>query len=220
MPRDIIPSGMTYADAWRTIGGLSTPSKMPWYGWSTSAWECDTGSKLREIEGSVCSSCYARKGNYIWKVVQAAHERRLEAISDPRFVEAFVLVLTTLYKRGKGRENRFRWHDSGDLQSLEHFRKIIRIAELTPFLEHFLPTKEAKIVNRYRGSIPPNLHVKLSHPMMGKKFSRRPNGFSFTTVGLDDDPDLFQCPAKRLQGNKCLDCRACWTDANINYPRH
>lgn len=221
---------MNYTDAMDIIGGLSNPSKMPWYSWSISAQKCHTGSKLRKVEGSVCADCYACKGFYPLPSVQKAMDRRYDSLYHPKFVEAFVLVLKTLHRRGRktrkladGRvigENRFRWHDSGDLQDHEHLRRIVTIADLCPELEFYLPTKEAKLVGSYEGTIPPNLHIKLSHPMVGRTFSKRPNGLSFTTVGRDDDPKLFQCPAKRYQGNKCLDCDKCWTETDINYPLH
>ena len=55
---------MQYLDALQAVGGLGKPSKMPWWSWSISATECITGSKLAEVEGTVCSGCYALKGNY------------------------------------------------------------------------------------------------------------------------------------------------------------
>lgn len=221
---------LSYAEAIEIIGGLSTPSKMPWYGWSIDASECVTGSKLREVEGSICSLCYACKGYYVMPVVKNAMQRRLKALDHPRFVEAFVTVLNSKYEKGrktygdaKIKENRFRWHDSGDLQNEAHLEKINRIAELTPRILHYLPTKEAGIVSRVRkkiGDFAPNLFVKLSHSMIGETFQVRPQGMPITTSGRDDDPAIFQCPALRYQGNKCLDCAKCWTDSDINYPVH
>ena len=81
------------AQAWLLVGGLSKPGKMP--GWSIGipAKECNTGGKLQNIEGSVCNDCYALKGCYVFKVVQAAQYRRLKAIKHPRWVEAMALLL-------------------------------------------------------------------------------------------------------------------------------
>ena len=60
---------MKTSEAWKLVGGLSKPSKMP--GWSIGipAAECKTGSKLRLIPKSVCADCYALKGCYVFKVV-------------------------------------------------------------------------------------------------------------------------------------------------------
>ena len=52
-------TALSYDSAYEIIGGLSSPSKMPWYGWSISAYRCKTGGKLREVENSTCSHCYA-----------------------------------------------------------------------------------------------------------------------------------------------------------------
>lgn len=222
MPFDATPE-LTLNEALEIIGGLSNPSKMPWYGWSTDAKACHTGSKLRQTKGTICSKCYAHKGFYVFKNVRSAMSRRLEALKDPRFVEAFIFALNELYRRSKKKENRFRWHDSGDLQGVEHLEMIVEIAKGTPQIEHYLPTKEPGYVAQFLkggGEFPSNLHVKISNPMIGQAFEKAPMGLSHTSVGVDDDPRMFQCPALKKQGNKCLDCRMCWTGANINYPIH
>jgi len=225
------PDPLTYKEAYILIGGLSAPSKMPWHSWSTSALDCKTGSKLRKVEGSTCSKCYACKGNYTFPVVKQAHARKLEAINDPRFVEAFVLVLTTLYLKssktynldGKPvKENRFRWHDSGDIQSVEHLSMINEIARQTPFLNHWLPTREYGMVNsflRKGNTFSGNLTVRMSAIMMGTGFEEHPMGLPFSTVGFNGE-GVDQCVAYS-QGGKCLDCNACWDkEKDVNYPKH
>lgn len=221
---------LEFSEAIEIIGGLSNPSKMPWWAWSIDARECRTGSKLRKIENSVCSKCYACKGFYVFKAPRNAMARRLEALKHPQFVEAFILTLNTLYRRGKKtylvdgqqvKENRFRWHDSGDIQGVDHFRMICEIAAGTPEILHYLPTKEPGYVAQFvkKGTIPDNLFVKISNPVIGQDFKKAPSGLPYSTVDVEG-PHLFQCPALRFQGNKCLDCKACWTTANINYPVH
>jgi len=214
-------TALSYDSAYEIIGGLSDTSKMPWFSWSISAYRCKTGGKLREVENSTCSHCYACKGFYPIPKVQAALERRYEALSDPRFVEAFAIVLNTL--RAETTEDRFRWHDSGDLQNLDHLKKIVSICAEGPTIRHYLPTREAGIVKSFLkggGKFPPNLFLKLSAPMVGQTYKKQPQGLAFSTVGVDDDPKLFQCPAKKYHGNRCLKCDKCWTTANINYPLH
>ena len=100
-------------------GSLSKPSKMP--GWSIGipAAECKTGKKLQLIPDSVCYNCYALKGCYVFKVVQQAQYRRLKAIRDPQWVEAMAHLINSKRPRV------FRWHDSGDVQDLEHLQKIL-----------------------------------------------------------------------------------------------
>lgn len=215
-----------FAEALEIIGGLSQPSKMPWYGWSTSARNCITGSKLAQVEGTVCSGCYALRGRYNFPRVQAALARRDEAWKDPRFVDAFVIVLNHLHRRTKKRlkdgriEDRMRWFDSGDLQSVEMLDKIVAIATATPQIRHWLPTREWNIVRGYAKPLPENLVLRLSVARVGVALQRQPLGLPFATVGCDDDEELHQCPALTRQGNRCLDCDACWTSANINYREH
>ena len=84
---------MNIKEAWANVGGLSKPSKMPGYGYGLSAFECDTGSKLRLIKNSTCSMCYALKGRYTFKGVKAAHANRLESITKDTWVNDMVLLI-------------------------------------------------------------------------------------------------------------------------------
>jgi hypothetical protein len=186
---------------------------MPGHGYGLPAPECKTGSKLRQVEGSTCSGCYAMKGRYMFPNVQAALYRRLELIGAPAWPEA---MAESIERTG---DSHFRWHDSGDLQSVDHLRAIVRVAELTPAVAHWLPTREYRIVSDYLqadGTFPPNLTVRMSAHMIGGKlptFKGMP--VTISTVSRDEStyPDAHQCPA-RHQGNECGSCRACW-DANV-----
>ena len=128
---------MNTKEAWTLVGGLSKPSKMP--GWSIGipAKECKTGAKLRLIPNSVCEGCYALKGCYVFKVVQEAQYKRLEAIQHPDWV----LAMATLINSKK--PDVFRWHDSGDVQDVQHLEKIFEVCRLTPSKRHWMPTREA-----------------------------------------------------------------------------
>lgn len=219
---------LSLSEAWDIIGGLSTPGKMPWFGWSIPATRCQTGMKLAQTPNSVCSICYAMKGFYVMPNVEAAMERRYQALSDPRFVGAFIRVLRLKYRNSRtyradgNKENRFRWFDSGDLQSAEMLSKISLIAYGTPEIWHYLPTKEPRLVGKFiqnGGVIPSNLQVKISHPMLGQTFKRAPMGMDYTTAGRPNQSDTYDCPAYQ-QGGKCHECDACWKPGNINYEAH
>ena len=112
---------MKTSEAWEIVGGLSKPSKMP--GWSIGlpAKECKTGGLLQEKEGSVCFDCYALKGCYVFKVVQDAQYRRLAAIKRPDWVQAMAHLINSK------KPDVFRWHDSGDVQDLDHLKKIYEV---------------------------------------------------------------------------------------------
>ena len=179
---------------------------MPGLSYSLPAWECKTGSKLRKIKGSVCSMCYALKGNYTrYKAIKEAQYRRLEAMKLPLWVDAMI----TIIKRQKW----FRWHDAGDVQDLEHLKNIYKICEATPDTNHWLPTREAWIKN-YLDIKPANLVIRFSPPMMGQRVDSWPN----SSMVVDKDAS---CPAPK-QGGKCKDCRMCWNPdiKVVSYGKH
>ena len=210
----------TIKEAWNEVGGLSKPSKMPSYGYSLSAFKCKVGSKLREIENSTCYECYAMAGRYVFRNVQDALDRRMDKLlNNPKWVDAMVVLLLHYCTKSKV----FRWHDSGDIQSIDHLQKIVEIAERTSDIQHWLPTREVGIVKQYLkefGEFPNNLVVRISATMINglpHKFHRHTS-----TVSTAKDFDLgWTCPASK-QGNKCGTCRACWDSnvENITYPLH
>lgn len=209
--------------SWDTLdtltGGLSSPSKMPGYAYSISAKRCNVGAKLRNVKGSTCNKCYALKGRYAFPNVAAAMERRFQAMqSNPTGWAAGMIA--SIRKTG---ETHFRWHDSGDLQGMNHLFAIVVIAEATPNVQHWLPTREYALVREYlrlNGSFPVNLTVRVSAPMIGAVASEWENSSSVDAARTPLTA-WVDCPASK-QGNKCMDCRACW-DKNVevvNYKKH
>lgn len=202
--------------AWHLVGGLSEPSKMPCYGWSISAFDCQVGSLLAKVKGSVCFDCYARKGRYVFPNVQKALKRRLECYNNnPQIWEDSMVELLK-------DEKFFRWFDSGDLQSEAMLSSIAGVAKRTPHCKHWLPTKETGIVSRWHKThiCPPNLNIRLSDSMVDAPISFKVHLFrniptltfsSVVTVGVS-------CPSSQ-QGNKCLDCRDCW-DRRVQVVRY
>ena len=195
--------------ALQIIGGsLSKPSKMP--GWSIGlpAKECKTGSLLQKKEGSVCFDCYAMKGCYVFKVVQDAQYRRLKAITGPDWVTAMAHLINSK------KPDVFRWHDSGDVQDLNHLQKIYAVCRLTPSKRHWLPTREAWIKDHLTAK-PDNLVIRFSAPMVNQ---RAPQSWPHSSEVVDKD---FNCPASQ-QNNECKDCRMCWDPEikTIRYHKH
>jgi len=209
---------MNIKEAWANVGGLSKPSKMPGYGYGLSAFECSTGSKLRLIKNSTCSMCYALKGRYTFKGVKAAHANRLESITNDNWVESMTFLINHYCKKIKY----FRWHDSGDLQSLDHLKKIVAVAMATPQVRHWLPTREAGILKAFYKeglSLPGNLAVRVSATMIdGKPHS---NMGLTSTVHKNSKAIGFTCKAPK-QSNECKSCRACWNIniQNVSYAAH
>jgi hypothetical protein len=199
---------MKTSEAWQLVGGLSKPSKMP--GWSIGipAKECKTGKKLRQIKNSVCEGCYALKGCYVFKVVQEAQYKRLEAINHPDWV----LAMATLINSKK--PDVFRWHDSGDVQDVQHLEKIFEVCELTPSKRHWMPTREAWIKDHMHKA-PANLVVRFSSPMVDQGPVK--SWANTSTVSTKSR----SCPAPD-NNNECGSCRACWDPLvkNIEYGKH
>ena len=199
---------MNTKEAWQLVGGLSKPSKMP--GWSIGipAKECNTGSKLVNVKGSVCEGCYALKGCYVFKVVQAAQYKRLEAIKDPSWVTAMATLINSK------KPDVFRWHDSGDVQDVQHLEKIFEVCRLTPNKRHWMPTREAWIKD-HMASCPDNLVIRFSSPMVDQgPVKSWPNTSTVSTKSRT-------CPAPD-NDNECGSCRACWDPLvkNIEYGKH
>jgi hypothetical protein len=99
--------------------------------------------------------------------------------------------------------------------NLEHLVAIVKIAEATPDVKHWLPTREVKVVQEYKkkyGKFPSNLVVRISATMV----NGLPHTFHEHSSTVVTDMSLAVdkvCPSSK-QGNKCLDCRMCW-DSNV-----
>jgi len=196
-----------------TGGGLGKPSKMPGTSYGLPAKACHVGAKLAQVEGSVCHGCYALKGNYLYPSVQTAQERRLASITDPQWIEAMV---TLLNHSGTGWH---RWHDSGDIQSVQHLSNIMMVCKLTPHIQHWLPTREIMIVKACPWECPSNLVIRVSATMIdGKATKVWPTTSGVHTVATEG---TRVCPAPQ-QNNKCGDCRACWDKnvSHVSYHKH
>jgi|DEB0MinimDraft_6_1074348.scaffolds.fasta_scaffold54642_2 hypothetical protein len=225
---------MNTKEAWTAVGGLSKPSKMPGWAYGIPAAECKTGKKLQNVEGSTCYGCYALKGCYVFKVVQDAQYRRLASIRTAVWVDAMI----TLINSKKSKE--FRWHDSGDVQDLEHLKKIYEVCKGTPDVKHWMPTREAW-VKPYLKDAPSNLVIRFSMPMVDQEAAASwPN-----TSTVTSDHSVDNCPAfrtdktgtvhtleeytamtkpkkKELDLGHCGSCRRCWNPdiKNIAYGQH
>ena len=187
---------------------LSKPGKMPGWAYSTPAHECKTGTKLRAVAGSVCANCYAyERGRYRFQNVKDAQYKRFAALKHPLWATAMALQINS--KKVKY----FRWHDSGDVQNLDHLNKIYEVCRLSPDVKHWMPTREAWVKDHLHYK-PDNLVIRFSPPMIGQRNDTWPNS---SMVVLKD----ASCPAPS-QGGKCGDCRQCWDPAVqvVSYGKH
>lgn len=229
---------MTIEEAIKIVGSeLGEPSKMPGFSIGTPAKYCITGSRLRNVEGSTCHRCYAFRGNYTFTPVQKALERRFQGITHPDWVEAMCTLLKNQKMRKHSDYRFFRFHDSGDIQSVQHLENIAEICRRFPKRKFWLPTREYGLVRAWKaqgGARPKNLVIRLSGHMVGgsvpKALAKELN-VQMSSVHLKGAPipkGFTECKAY-TRGNSCGEvgdggevCRKCW-DARykiITYPKH
>ena len=196
-------------EALNLVGGLSKPSKMPGFAYGIPAKECKTGATLQQVKGSTCYNCYALKGCYMFPVVQAAQYKRLNSINHPAWIKAMAMLINS--KKTKF----FRWHDSGDVQSVKHLAKIFEVCRRSPDVQHWMPTREAW-VKPYLSRAPKNLVIRFSMPMVDQEAAESWPHTSTVVSGPGRT-----CPAPE-QDNACGSCRACWDPSvrNVAYGKH
>ena len=196
---------MLIKEAREITGGLSKPNKMPGPSINLPAVACITGAKLQAVKGSTCSGCYALKGRYRFPNVKDAMQRRLTRLHDPRWIDAMVTLING--RHWQKPEPVFRWHDSGDIQSVQHLKNIFEVCKQTPHTMHWLPTRESRFISLMDPEVvPKNLKIVLSDHMNNQQVA--PTWWPYTS-GVSTDHNQVTCPASS-QGNKCLDCRKCW----------
>ena len=218
---------MTLELALALTGDLSDPAKMPCKAYALPTEACQKGWKLRQIAGSICSRCYACKGNYGIANVVSKMQERLCSLRNPQWAEAMAFIINKIESKDV-----FRWHDSGDLQGVWHLANIAKVAVLSPNVRFWLPTIEYDMVEDYLkggGVIPKNLHIMLSaeyidEPEPVRRVAKKLNMYSGVknAMGMSwvtRDRKMASCPATTIR-HKCLDCRECWSSMEVVYYIH
>jgi hypothetical protein len=195
-------------------------TKMPGTTYAIDAFACVTGSKLAQIEGTPCHSCYARKLQKLRPSVDQGWKANLAKwqASDPT-----EWIASMVFQIGRYNTDGYhRWFDSGDLQSLAMLDAIADVARMTPQVHHWLPTQERKLFSdwlKLGNVLPDNLNIRVSAAKLDGDKPKGVNGSQVYTKG--HDPKGHACPA-RSQGNNCGQCRACWSKdvPLVSYPKH
>lgn len=210
-------------------GGLSYTSKMPGASYSLPAILCKKGSELRKDPESPCYNCYAMKGFYSMPNVRDVLLHRFSSIHHPKWVDAMVILISNL------KEPFFRWHDSGDIQNIEHLNKIYEICRRTTHIKHWLPTQELNMLSA-AGDPPANLIIRVSNAKRADFTSAahrdttkyptssvitRPKSEWIRLFKKTNSRTQYHCPSS-FQDGKCDNCRACWNGSitHILYRRH
>lgn len=236
---------LTIGEAVAIAGVLGKPSKMPGYSYGLSALLCHRGSEMSKVPGSICSACYALTDWYLtWRPLHKGQARRFAGLQHPQWEDAMVLQIEHFTTR---EVPFFRWHDSGDLQGVWHLERIVRVCERTPWVKHWLPTRQYEYVRDFLaagGVIPPNLTIRLSALMIDAEPPRELPGVPLRPGDIVIPPELYhlptstvhtagaelplqgkgciQCAADKHTAYKCLNCRACWDPRvrNVSYAEH
>ena len=192
---------------------------MPGKSWGINADRCITGGKLAKVAGTICSECYAQKGNYTrYPAVKRAQDARLDAFGEDPILWVHAMV------KLDGTESYFRWFDSGDLQTVDMLDYIVMVCERTPNTKHWLATREFAMVQEFlrRGGVfPPNLVVRLSAMKYDQPIRNTTTPWSSMAHKSEDKAQGHVCPAPSQNG-ACGECRACWDTSTplISYKAH
>lgn len=205
-----------------TTALLSRPSKMPGPSWSLPAGPACPF--MQTGRGTICGSCYAKKGQYTADPkVRAAQWTRFdwarECMKSPAGIDLFVGVMIAAIAVA-GDHEYMRVHDSGDLFSASYTRAWTRICAALPRVRFWFPTRSwrAPWVDAIRElAALPNVTVRPSAIFFGAE----PPMIDGLHGGTTAKSFGYSCPAAQ-QDNSCGSCRQCWTDktAEISYHAH
>lgn len=215
---------------------LSQPGKMPSYGWSLPAGMACPASKAtvaRHKGNAVCSSCYAKEGNYRFPNVQASLEKRFAFVRASLAQDngdTFVRTMVDMVSRAvKVTGPYFRIHDSGDFFHPMYVDCWRRIAEALPDVRFWAPTRE-----HLRPMMLPSLRALAALPNVTIRPSAEAvdapapdvgglaKGSAVRRAGLPVLTDNA-CPA--TEGEPSCDahaCRKCWDspETSVTYRLH
>lgn len=220
---------MTKAQAHTIHGGLTQTTKMPCQSYSLPTIACITGFRMSKIADSICNKCYANKGNYLKYAnnIEPAQHARIESISmaiaDSEYRKIWIQAMVVSI----GADQYFRFHDSGDIQNIEHLELYAELARAMPKCQFWLPTREYGIVAAFTAQfdIPDNLIIRLSAMFIDKPVTvpaslKGINGIAVSNVH-SIKPIGTACNAPKQNG-ECRTCRACWSRsvAAVSYSIH
>jgi hypothetical protein len=220
---------MNKQQAHEVHGGLTQTSKMPCQSYSLPTIACITGFRMSKIADSICNKCYANKGNYLKYAnnIEPVQHARLESISmaiaDPEYRAAWIQAMIISI----GDDDYFRFHDSGDIQNIEHLELYAELARAMPKCKFWLPTREYSIVAAFTAQfdVPDNLIIRLSamftdRPVVVPKTLQGVKGVAVSNVHSKKAIGA-QCNAPKQNG-ECRSCRACWSRkvAAVSYSIH
>jgi len=186
---------------------LSVTSKLDGImSWSLTAVDDCPGSVSHKRElVAACQGCYARDGNYRFANVKAPRIHNKEDWKREAWEADMIGALS--------HETYFRWLDSGDLYSVELAWKVYVVMVLTPWCQHWLPTRMLKFkkfdeVFAAMRELP-NVALRFSSDSVTGEFTPGVHGSTIVPSKETAPADVHVCEAYE-HGGKCNGCRICW----------
>ena len=220
---------------------LSEVKKMGCFSWSLEARKTCAGA-IDENGDLVpaCAGCYAVGGNYRFANVKAPRVHNKIDWKRDQWVDDMVVLLDS--------SRYFRWFDSGDMYSLALARKILEVMKRTPWVSHWLPTRQHKFA-KFAGIIAEmnaldNVVVRLSSDSISGELIEGEHTSTIIPTPDHAPSGVKVCEAYRTRKNgdmisdaeveamdgkergkvlgHCGKCRACWKKDTgpVAYPAH
>jgi hypothetical protein len=195
---------------------------MACWSWSLPAGKAYACPAEYQGPGTICSSCYAQQGNYLFRNVLDSQIDRFEFFkSEPERCDS--LIVNAINRSDLPY---FRVHDSGDFHSIDSINRWTAIVRRCPSTLFWFPTR----TYLFPAWLPAlrRLHSQLNACVRPSalRFGDEPpvtDGLGHGTVSMHSSlPGIHDCP-KSVSGGSCetYSCRTCWHDTTyVNYRPH
>jgi hypothetical protein len=197
-------------------------SAMSCWSWSIPAGKAYSCPAEHRGPNSICESCYAQQGNYLFRNVRDSQLTRFNFLREDTD-RCFSLIADYINRDSL---THFRVHDSGDFHSLDMIHRWTDLVRRCPSTLFWFPTRTYRFPNWLPAlrtlHRQPNACVRPSALNFGDEPPAIPNLGHGTVSMTQSLPNIRNCP-KSVLGGSCSDhdCRTCWHDTDyVNYLPH
>lgn len=213
----------TLPDSTRDYALLTWTSAMDCFSWSLPAGKKGACPMEDTTPNSICLSCYAQQGRYLFPVVRSCQQARFQYLkSNP--IACLNDISSFIHRH---RLPYFRVHDSGDFHTRQMIGLWLNICNANPTTKFWFPTR----AHTFPQWVPalqalnslPNVTVRPSAIHFGDEPPVVRHLAAGTVSMKQELPGIFQCPkAKTHTSCGTEECRYCWDNPleYINYLPH
>lgn len=155
--------------------------------------------------------CYAKKGNWLYKNVQASLQNNLEEFLNDK--EKFFNDIIEFINNGDILYRFFRWFSSGDIVNYEFLLGMVKVAKKSPDTKFLCFTKKFDLVNLFLdfNELPENLKIVFSG--WDKDFKvENPHNLPTTYIYFKNATRNADIPEFSIPcSGSCKTCKACWS---------